>query len=107
MPMQVYKTVTTARKPTGHACPQQPHHTLVQMGLDDLSMHTLHLQDMELSFHTIQHALTVNHALLKICRLLEKLEFCGHLSKFPLFAKMKVISKSHQNGNLSHKMILV
>lgn len=68
----------------------QAHHALVQVGLDDIRVHILHVQDMKLSFHSIQHTLAVKHPLLEIRRLLEELEFCGHLSKFPLFAEMKI-----------------
>lgn len=68
----------------------QAHHALVQVGLDDIRVHILHLQDMKLGFHSVQHTLAVKHSLLKIRRLLEELEFCGHLSKFPLFAEMRV-----------------
>lgn len=94
-------------KPSGPINHQRPHHTLVQVGLDDIRVHVLHIQHMQFGFHTIQHTLTVKHALFKVRRLLEKLELGGYLSKFPLFEEMKIISNSHQNDNLSQQMVLV
>lgn len=68
---------------------QWPHHAFVQVGLDDIRVHVLHVQNMEFCFHTIQNALAVKHSLLEVSGLLEKLEFCGHLSKFPLFGEIR------------------
>lgn len=68
----------------------QAHHALVQVGLDDVRVDVLHVQDVKLGFHSIQHTFAVKHPLLEIRRLLEELELCGHFSKFPLFAEMIV-----------------
>lgn len=96
-----------AGKPRGPINHRRAHHTLVQVGLDDIRIHVLHIQHMQFCFHTIQHALAVEHALFEVCRLLEKLELGGHLSKFPLFEEMKIISNSLQNDNLSQQTVLV
>lgn len=75
---------------SGHVGCPPAHHALVQVGLDDIRVHILHIQDMKLGFHSIQHTLAIKHPLLEIRRLLEKLELCGNLSKFPLFVEMGV-----------------
>lgn len=101
------EAIFAAGKPSGPINHQCPHHTLVQVGLDDIRVHILHVQHMQFCFHTIQHTLTVEHALFEVRRLLEKLELGGHLSKFPLFEEMIIISNSHQNDNLSQQTVLV
>ena len=101
------ETILAAGKPTGPLTTQWPHHTLVQVGLDDIRVHILHVQNVEFCFHTIQHALAVEHALFKVGGLLEKLELCGHLPKFPLFEEMKIISNSHQNEIISQQTVSV
>jgi hypothetical protein len=68
----------------------QAHHALVQVGLNDVRVHIPHIEDMKLGLHSLQHTLAVQHPLLEICGLLEKLEFGGDLSKFPLFAEIRV-----------------
>lgn len=100
------EAILAAGNPTGPINHQWPHHTLVQVGLDDIGVHILHGQNMQLCFHSVQHALAVEHALFEVRGLLEKLELSGHLSKLPLFEDMK-IRNSHQNDHLSQQTVLV
>lgn len=58
--------------------------TTSKMRLNFFWFHIFNIQDVKLSFSTIQDPLTVQHALFKVSRLLEKLIFCGDLPQFPL-----------------------
>lgn len=54
------------------------------MGLNLFWFHMSDIQNVQLSFGTIQDPLTVQHAVLKVGRLLEQLVLCGDLPQFPL-----------------------
>lgn len=60
------------------------YHATNQVGLDFFWVNIPDIQNVQLSFGTIQDPLTVQHALLKISWLLEQLVLCGDLSQFPL-----------------------
>jgi len=55
------------------------------MSLDYIWVGILHIQDMKFCFYTIQHPLTIQHALLKIGWFLEKLILCSYFTEFSLF----------------------
>lgn len=60
------------------------HHTATEVGLDFFWFHILQIQDVQLRLGPFQDLLTVQHALLKISRLLEQLVLCRDFSEFPL-----------------------
>lgn len=60
------------------------HHTTSEVGLDSFRLHILHIQDVQLGFGPLQNPFTVQHALLKVSRLLEQLVLGGDFSQFPL-----------------------
>lgn len=60
------------------------HHAAAEVRLDLFRLHVLDIQNVQLSLGTIQDSLTVQHALLKVSRLLEQLVLCGDLPQFPL-----------------------
>lgn len=60
------------------------HHATVEVDLDFVRFHVPDIQNVQLSLGAIQDSLTVQHALLKVCRLLEQLVLCGDLPQLPL-----------------------
>lgn len=54
------------------------------MRLDLFRVKILHFQNVHLAFGSFQDPLAVQHALLKVGRLLEELILCGDLSQLPL-----------------------
>ena len=60
------------------------HHAAVEVGLDVVRLHLPDVQHVELVLGPVQDPLAVQHALLKVSRLLEQLVLCGDLSELPL-----------------------
>lgn len=60
------------------------HHAATEMRLDLFRVEILDIQNVQLGFGALQDPLTVQHALLKVCWLLEQLVLCGDLSQFSL-----------------------
>lgn len=60
------------------------HHAAAKMSLDLLRIEILDFQNVHLAFGSFQDPLAVQHALLKVGRLLEQLILGGNLSQLPL-----------------------
>lgn len=68
------------------------HHTTTEVGLDLFWFHIFDVQNVQLSFGPIQDPLTIQHALLKVSRLLKELVLCRDLPQLSLY---KAIKKSY------------
>lgn len=63
------------------------HHAAAKMRLDLFRIEIFDFQNVQLGFGSFQDPLAVQHALLKVCRLLEQLILCGDLPKLSLQCK--------------------
>lgn len=68
---------------------QCSHHAATEMRLDLLRLELPDLQHVQLGLGALQHPFAVQHALLKISRLLEQLVLCGDLSQLSLQSRKK------------------
>lgn len=82
------------------------------MRLDLFRIEVLHLQNMHLAFGSFQDPLAVQHALLKVGRLLEQLVLGGDFSQLPLKWReeqkevCKINPEAHPEPPLKHEEVV-